>query len=305
MTLKLARIAACVLIVSQFSAVAETPCDSIDSVSRLVSSVRDIQADGYPKLAPLKIVALEETLSKVSLTPLLKRVEHSKLRLQYTTLELFVQSVDRAVDAYFDGALDIAGAQLHAAVPAQVGRSILELEKQLGCLPDSGVRAQFDRRVDGAAVGTRSVDAAGRLESTKAHARNAQSSKQELTALPELESGWHLMAIILGLFAAGTGYVVMRQERAESRGEERLICRQMLTFRIGRRDVDLVVVDITRGGMKIQHNGVIDKRQVILFMIGGRILKARIQWFNSIYAGAAFVHRLHEEEFRFFHTVQN
>jgi len=60
----------------------------------------------------------------------------------------------------------------------------------------------------------------------------------------------------------------------------------------------MIIIDITRNGFKIEHDGQIEKAQTLKVQLNGKWHVGQIKWHNNFYAGVRFKKPIAEKSFR-------
>ncbi len=286
----------CVILAGLQQAKASTPCNSIDTVVRSLSALRHIQADGHPNLAARKVAALDKSLAAVSLSAIHQRIGQQVVRTQYTVVAGFIHETRLAVSAYNGGAIAQASAILHSAIPASIGASVAELQRAFRCAAN---RAASPRPIytSKQANPKRAAYDTAIIANTGKHVSRLEPGSPASMHRMGIPAAWQFLLMLVGVSAVAAVMATWQSNQTHQQREERHICHQPILVWIRRRSAQLIIVDFTRFGMKLDHRGLIKDQRTLHFQLNKKWSKGKIVWHNSIFAGVKFSQPLTDEQY--------
>jgi|GEM_PF-6378775 len=278
-------------------------CQTIDTILQTVSVVRDIQTNPSTRDYAQNLVKLDRLTMQISL-PTLMPIEGSGAAPQPAPI-----GTDAVTDyvSNMRAALALAGTQarqdakpiLTNGLTQDFSNSLQSVEKFWSCT--SGENALQTGQLEGSEDHTGVTSAVIEYEQSQSErpSLNASESKGlsansrvlnqskvgrdvdfELTPPFFLVGGFLLL--ILGLFVAQR-----RSKRFKARAKRRIL-NVPVRVKFAKTDVAMVLVDISRNGVKVQHGELLGGQKKVNLHINGKWLSGHVIWSNDSFAGVQF-----------------
>lgn len=200
---------------------------------------------------------------------------------------------------------------LSPPLPAGFGPRIAELQARFGCLPAySGAgRWTVDPTSESETTAApRASEPTSRTGSEVGEVTgDARRDQPTVTGQRNRGLGFELMrdwraGLVAGLSLASFVVLTFLSRRRKAKGGrrgERHTCQKELPFRIGRQKRNLLVVDVSRQGLKCRHDHLVRRRRGVKVQLGDIWLKGKIAWFNDAFAGIRLAHPLTDQQIDF------
>lgn len=292
---------ACLSLLSFQAAGAQDSCVMVDTVSKSFSVVRDIQIDVRGTDFSDNLERLNRLTGQISLSALQPSAYSAEKPIESQSLSFYIATLRDAGREGVSGDIDYARKRLSGGIPENLGESIRSLETYWNCFP-SEISNPFETEEAKKTIAeTRQSQASGvtpkAAESSRAKPKVGRS--EGVRGAPSI-SGFKTVGVstnrifegnahrFLGmlLFFIAAGYYFYRRQRKRSRAREpRRIIHAPARLQIGKAMHKMVIIDITRFGLKVQHAGQITKNGKLKIEIDGHWHLGQVQWQNDLFAG--------------------
>lgn len=289
---------ACVLLLGAQAANAQSRCAMVDTVLQSFSVVQDIQLDTRGNRFSENLERLNRLTEQISL-PQLQPIGYSaEFPIESQSLSYYMATLRDAAGEGASGDRDYARKRLSRGMPENFAASLRSLEQYWSCLPNETLNP-FEASTS--TKRARATEASGKAPKTAktSQARPKAGRSEGVRGSPSI-SGFKTVGvspnsafegnssrfIIMLLALMGAGYYIYRRQRKRSRAREpRRIIHAPARLKIGRAQHKMIVIDITRFGLKIQHTGFIKNKARLEIEINGNWHQGQVQWQNDLFAG--------------------
>lgn len=291
-----------------FQSAAATPaCDGVDEVLRTASILR-----GAPSLTSDTqysdvITNLERPLSRISLSALQPEPYRDAFPAESRALFEYLSNLRSAVVSSQAGYDEDAAKILGAADPAIISDSLLTLTRYWECT-NSLSSGNIEGPVEGKSAFENNI--AAPTEETDNIKMSASSSGETLAETksrtdvlaqsvsngPKLDIKGHpFLSIAIALALIALIYSARKYSKRSRMRDHRHLIHQDMSFKFGKKQYQMTVIDITQRGLKFKHDGLIKRQRRVAIKLGNDWHSCRLVWKNANFAGAKFRTPLKDE----------
>jgi hypothetical protein len=281
-------------------AAAAQSCEGVDNVLQTASVLRGGNYLESKTQYSETIFRLENTLSRISLPALQPEPYREAFPTESRELFDYVSNLRRAVMSakagYDEDALEILG----ASDPATISDSLLSLNRYWSCT-DSLSAGDINDPVEGKSAFENdtplSSSETGDISSASFSEGKTIAEKKAYTGdfAPSVSNGPKLdiqghpfLSIAMALSLIALIYGWRKYSKRSRMRDYRHLIHQNRPFRLGNKDYQMVVIDITQRGLKFKHDGLIKRQRRVAIELNGEWYTCRLVWKNANFAGAKF-----------------
>ncbi len=270
----------------------------LDNVLASFSLLQDVQTEQSARQFSRTMSELDTVANQISLPVLQPPNFRQEFPDESRAFFLYLSNIREATASAQAGHNDYAKQMLRGGVPASFASAVQSVERHWNC-------AEVIARKETEAVKT--------IRNTKKSEASDTKFKNQLTEMAGVVSGNSksemrgatnasrrgatvnqnvtlagsaLLFVIMAILMAGIGLFFVRRQANQSRArEERRLIHRPAKIRIGTRSYTLIIVDMTRQGLKIKHSGMIQRQRKLRIRLAGRWYKGQIKWNNHFFAG--------------------
>lgn len=308
---KCASLIACLSLLCFQAAGAQSSCVMVDTVSKSFSVVRDIQVDVRGAEFSKDLERLNRLTAQISLSELQPSTYSADYPIESQSLSFYLATLRDAGREGVSGDVDYARKRLNGGIPENLGESIRSLEKYWSCFP---AETSNPFEAEETMAGTRKSQASGSTPKSAAssQAKPKAGRSEGVRGTPSI-SGFKTVSVsanrifegnslrFLGmlLFFMIAAFWFYRRQRKRSRAREpRRIIHAPARLQIGKAMHTMIVIDITRFGLKVQHDGRVSKTVKLQIEINGNWHMGQVQWSNDLFAGVKLKRPIGVKAFR-------
>ena len=288
------------------TASADVACQSLNPLLKSVSVIQEIEIETSRKAQLASVETLGETVDDIAVLDLYADLSAEEMDLHQTALFVFVGQLNLAMEHFYNGERDVALQTLRAGVPRLAREEITRLQAELSCnvaasefaVPQK-TSSTLPVRSTGQPVHLNSVNASSagrsmRLSNADISYRAAVGSDTP-EVLKDL-SRYKLHIFVALVFLTGLALMGRRKFKRWKDRDERRICHQAVSVRLGQQVRQLTIVDFNVSGVRLKHDGLIKRRRPISLKIDDTWHKGQIVWMNETFAGVHLAKPLTDHE---------
>jgi cbb3-type cytochrome oxidase subunit 3 len=308
---KCAILAVCVFLFGVQTAAAQTRCTMVDTVLQSFSVVQDIRLDEQGANFSTNLERLNRLTGQISLSELQPASYSADFPVESQSLSFYLATLRDAAREAASGDRDYARKRLSRGVPDNLGASLRSLEQYWNCLPSETLNSvdaevstkaarasQASGRAPKSAETSQAKPKAGRSEGVRG-SPSISGFKTVGVSASDVFQGNSLRFIVMMLGFIAAAYFYYRRQRKKSRAREpRRIIHAPAQLQIGPAKHTMIVIDITRFGLKVQHDGKIKKTGKLQIEIDGNWHVGQVQWSNDLFAGVKLKRPIGVKAFR-------
>lgn len=282
------------------SASATPACDRVDNVLRTLSTVQDFQTDTSERQYFETISQLKSTVSQISLPDLQPAAYHEAFPEGGPALALYISSLRAALADAGTGSDRAAKNILSQPVPPQLSNDINALNRYWGCQDTEAFEASgltgpeqttFKNETSASSLGAKddTLSVPSPEPASTGQTAPVRTLAKSISNGPKLDIKGHpivFIAMVLAIVAILYGWRKY-SKRSRMRDHRHLIHRDT-AFKIGKKQYQMTVIDITQKGLKFKHDGLIKRQRKVAIDLNGDWYKCRLVWKNANFAGAKF-----------------
>lgn len=287
---------------------AQTACQTIDSITHTVAVVRNAQAASTAREQNATTLQLEPILARISVPALLSSDVRTALPQDSRAIFLYVSSLREAVEAAKDGHAEFAQQALSDALGPDMAGGVNALTSYWNCNPNSSHQSfgenasQIDIEAQNSSnqptpPSEKRVQSVGDGSDLRDRSSERQSGDGSYFTRDVVVEGNILsFLLMLGLMALTGLFVFLYRQRKKFRAREaRRVLNRPISVRLGSAESQLLLVDISMNGAKLQHPGGLEGERRIDINLNGFWHSAQIKWSNALFAGVMFKTPLDED----------
>lgn len=293
------------------SAFADNACGMIDAVLQTASIVKKMDSKPSPREFKDNIATLDILLEGISVPSLASPTSGDALHAEGLALFTYVSKIREAVAGSQAGYADYAHDTLTGIITPEFSRSLQNLDTHWNCTPPEPTRSDTTDRQDlsqtvyvgqapAPAVLT-PIETAKQLPGNQTSIGGSSRSVGQSGPMFEkgipLESDTRLFMAIAAIMALLGAYLLRRRSRSYRSREARRIIHHPVKVRLGKKIHQMVMVDISMNGFKVQHPEVIEEHRKLRIFLNGQWHKGKIKWSNKGFAGVRFTKPIDSETF--------
>ena len=277
--------------------------DRVTHTVSLIESIADpklisVQTDNYKQLV--------QTVGNIATLDLQPAPYRQKFEAQSQVLDRYIGALQRISTQTKSENAHYSVLSLNAAIKPELAQSLQSLNRYWTCerksievfsMPDvsdstamtTSLRAH--KSVAESMSGTKSGESRGGDVRSKIGNSDRRPPSNQAGFTPN----YFLLIFLsfLGLFSL----LYFNRKRNRAREYRRIINRPAAVT-LNKKTSDMIIIDITRNGFKIEHDGQIEKAQTLKVQLNGKWHVGQIKWHNNFYAGVRFKKPIAEKSFR-------
>lgn len=282
----------------------ESACETSDKILQTLSLIRNIQTDTRGRQYGVYLARLGALTPQIQLSNLTQNnaVNTDRGSAQGPDLYAVSQYLDTLRTASAIAATSSSGDArqiLIRAITPEVTNSLQSVENYWNCRTRDIV-AQTTRSNSLADFSGQSAVATDYTQSEASKTASQQSKARGLSAnsrvLKQSKVGRDVSfdisppyLLILGFLILGlTIYTLQRRSKGFKARQKRRILNMPVRVRSNNRDIAMLLVDISRNGVKIQHGSLLDGAKKVTLHINDEWHAGHIIWSNDSFAGVQF-----------------
>ena len=301
--------AICIYCCSIPQAYAHDTCDYLDRFFNSLATVHEIQSDPAQKLTPERARILEDSLAHSPDKPHHHTPDKELYPEEHGAMLSYIAQVSTAVSSYQNGSIEFSEELISSAITSDLGVGLATLQKSHGCLTAAGLAASRATRsspapaekdkAQTASNSGQSSHASANVEKSKVSASpSAGSRTQSAQSGPRLDmktgnTSWVIFSL---LAAIGAFYAVHRRDRKLQERAERFACDYNVRVVIGEDSAVMKIIDFTKDGMRLKHNGDFDNPKNLNLFLMGQWHSGKVVWQNAFFLGVKLAHPLSQAQ---------
>lgn len=293
------------------SAKAQTACQMIDHVTQSVAIAQTAGNAKSLKEQRDATLTLEPVLDRISTPALLPSEVRQSLPGDSQAIIRYVSSLREAVEAAKTGHMDFAVETLSGALGPDMANGVTSLASYWNCNPNSNAPTLGSGNLLGSADAASGTNESAPLSNKRVQSVGDGSNLRDRSGERSSGDGSHFrnnvvvegnivsFMMMLGLMALTGLFVFLYRQRKRFRAREaRRVLNRPIPVRIGEAESELLLVDISMNGAKLQHPGGLEGERRIDLNLNGLWHSAFIKWSNPLFAGVMFKTPLDESELK-------
>lgn len=283
------------------TAKAQSACESINDVVETVALVRTLQTAQGDRDQIGALMQLDNNVRRMSVDPILSAAALQALPTEAHALNLYVDTLESALVQARAGQGDIAKQIVISALAGEAASAISAFGDYWECRPQNAENAALPDIASDAASktpgSTDSTAASDRWARSVAEGSDVRDRSGERSGLSGgyygrdavVGSNSMMGLIVMGAMALVGGFVVAwRRRRSKNAREARKVLNRSISARINGEISDLVLIDLSMNGAKLQHFDTLEGTEKIDIQLSGRWHAAQMKWCNPLFAGIMF-----------------
>ncbi len=274
----------------------EDNCAAIDRVLESVSIIRAIQSDPKGRFYEKNIVQLNQLSTQINMPTGLNR---DLADVNSAPISNYIDTLNAAMIIAENGETLDARQILIDNIKPEFISAVQVFENQWNCRERAVSEESQQKKGSGdftsanAAIlkdasgqGANNIARDSQSQGALGNSRILQESKIGRRAQFELTTPYMLLG---GLFVLGLIlYMLQRRSKGFKARQKRRILNTPVRMRLNNTDSLILLVDISRNGVKVQHNGTLDMQKKVNLHINGQWHSGHIIWRNDSFAGVKF-----------------
>ncbi len=289
-------------------AIANPACQMIDKVLGTFSLIRDIQIDQSDRRYAENMSKLATLVDQISLPALVPPQSRDGLSTESAALFYYLSSLREAVVGAKYGYDDHAKLTLNNGITKEFTASIKSLDDYWQCTPQAPPPNSEARNM-GEAVGAKTAQgdfakpllqappdrdrtddnrlADNRLSDNRL-SDNRLAGRVKFGLVTPLSNTSLSLALVVFIALFGMLFYAHKRTKNFKVRDARRVVRTARNVRIGKSVFQIIIVDISMNGAKIQHAELINKQKKLQIELDGTWYPGQIKWRNQMFAGIKF-----------------
>ena len=291
---------------SSGTAQANSACQMLDNIIHTVSVIEVMSAPKNAENHSNNMAVLDTTLKQIAVQTLQPDIYKKRFKTESLSLDRYISALKITVTQRASDSPRQSLERLTTAYTPEVSRSLQSLNNYWSCNKNTPNTPPIDAEGMGGKTGssltarktvkdTLKGTTSGNGERSAGSALAAQGKRVYTNTNPEFKPNYFALVIVafLGLF----GLLYYRRKRSRAR-EHRRIINTAVPISLNKKTANMIMVDITRNGFKVEHAGLIETQKKLRVQLNGRWHSGQIMWRNAHYAGVKFKKPIDEAGFR-------